>query len=325
VSSGRASGPGGGNRPRIVALAGGVGAARFLEGLVRVVDPADVLVIGNTADDLRWHGLHVSPDLDSVTYRLGGGSDTARGWGRADERYTVGSELSSRYGREQWFTIGDRDLATHLVRSEILQQGGTLSEATAELAQAWRIGVDLRPMSDDPVATVIDTEQGPLGFQQWWVGRSGAPAVTGVRIDGAASARPAPGLLEAIGASDLVVLCPSNPVVSVEPILAIPGLRGQLARARVAGVSPVVGGDVIRGMADRLLAATGSEVSAAGVARRYVDVLDLWVSDVADGPEPPPLPAGVETRVVDTVMRDTDAAASLARTVVDAGLGRDAP
>jgi len=302
--------------PDVVALAGGIGAARFLRGLVRVVDPGDLTVVANTGDDLRLHGLHVSPDLDSITYTLGGGADPARGWGRAGETLAVSTELRERYGRPTWFTLGDRDLATHLVRSEVLAAGGTLSEATERIAAAWGLGFRLLPMTDDPVATRITTTDGrDLHFQEWWVGERAGPDVAGVRLEGAQGARPAPGVLAALEAADTVMLCPSNPVVSIGTVLAVPGIREALRDRPVVGVSPVVGGAVVRGMADRLLAP--EELSALGVARRYVDFLDGWVVDQRDAGLADEVAAlGLRVAVTDTIMTTPEVAASVARTAL---------
>ena len=303
----------------VVALAGGIGAARFLRGLVRAVDPAGLVVVGNTGDDLVLHGLHVSPDLDTVCYTLGGGVHPDQGWGRADETLVVSGELRDRYGRPDWFTLGDRDLATHIVRSEVLAGGGTLSHATAEIARAWELPCRLLPMTDDPVATRIVTDDGrDLHFQQWWVGEGARSGVVDVRLEGAERARAAPGVLEAIGSADAVVLCPSNPVVSIGPILEIPGVREALSSAPVVGVSPIVGGAVVRGMADRLLPAVGREVSAAAVAEAYADVLDAWVLDDADAGLADRVAAlSVAVTTTDTIMRDVDTTTRLAATALE--------
>ncbi|HEX6254919.1 MAG TPA: 2-phospho-L-lactate transferase [Euzebyales bacterium] len=305
----------------VVALAGGVGAARFLQGLVRIV-PADALtVVVNTGDDLMLHGLHVSPDLDTIVYTLGGGVHPDQGWGRADERHTVAGELAERYGVPSWFTLGDRDLATHLLRTGMLADGATLSEATARIAAAWGLGLRLLPMTDDPVATMIDTTDGrSLHFQRWWVGEHARAEVAAVRLDGADRARPAPGVLEALEAASVVVLCPSNPVVSIGTILQVPGIRDALVAPTVVGVSPIVGGRVVRGMADRLLPAVGADVSAGAVAQLYADVLDGWVIDDTDAAEAEDIAAsGVGVRVTDTIMRTREIAADLARTALDLG------
>lgn len=305
----------------VVALAGGVGASRFLAGLVQVVAPSELTVVANTGDDILLHGLHVSPDLDTITYTLGGGVHPDQGWGRADESETVATELAERYSRPSWFTLGDRDLATHLVRTEVLGAGGTLSEATAVIARAWGLGFRLLPMTDDPVETRIDTVDGrDLHFQEWWIAEGAAPDVAAVRLAGAAEARPAPGVLDAITTASVVVLCPSNPVVSIGPILAVPGIRDALRTARVVGVSPIVGGRVVRGMADRLLPAVVVETSATGVADIYADLLDGWVIDEEDRAAALVLERrGLRVTVTDTIMRTPAVAAGLARAVLRLG------
>ena len=308
--------------PRVVALAGGIGAARFLRGLVRVVPTPRLTVVANTGDDLRLHGLHISPDLDTITYTLGGGVHSAQGWGRADERFAVADELARRYEVPAWFTLGDRDLATHLLRTGMLADGATLSEVTARIAAAWRLPFRLLPMTDDPVATMVATTDGRvLHFQEWWVGERAKPDVERVWLEGAQLSAPAPGVLDAIATADLVVLCPSNPIVSIGTILDVPGIRQALRDARVVGVTPIVGGRVVRGMADRLLPVAGVDVSATGVARLYSDFLDGWVIDVVDAAA-----AGevadlqIDVAVTDTVMRTVDIATAVARTAVDLGL-----
>lgn len=302
----------------VVALAGGVGAARFLTGLVRVVDASRVTVVANTGDDLVLHGLHISPDLDTITYTLGGGINAEQGWGRAGETLTVATELRERYGRPDWFTLGDRDLATHLVRSELLGQGYSLTEATAVVGRAWDLGVSLVPMTDEVVATRIHTADGrDLHFQEWWVGERGVPEVVDVRLAGAEKARPAPGVLDAIRDADAVLVCPSNPVVSIGTILAVPGMREALRSRQVVGVSPIVGGRVVRGMADRLLPPLGVDVSASGVAGYYADFLDGWVVDEADAAAAPELRRhGLAVAVTDTVMHSVEVTESLARTAL---------
>lgn len=302
----------------VVALAGGVGAARFLRGLVHVI-PHDLTVVVNTGDDIQLHGLHVSPDLDSVAYTLGGGVHPQQGWGRADESFTVATELRDRYAQPDWFTLGDRDLATHLVRSRILADGGRLSQATQTIAQAWSLPFRLLPMTDDPVTTMIHTtDDRQLHFQQWWVGEQGEPAVAKIWLDGVDDAAPAPGVLAAIDQADLVVLCPSNPVVSIGTILSVPGIRSSLSQVPVVGVSPIIGGRVVRGMADKLLRAIGCDVSAAAVAGLYGDFLDGWVIDDADADAAEGLRShGLKVAVTDTVMDDLDVTRALARTAVE--------
>ena len=303
---------------RVVALAGGIGAARFLRGLVRAMDPADLTVVANTGDDLRLHGLAVSPDLDTITYTLGGGVHPEQGWGRADDSTRVSTELRERYGHQQWFTLGDLDIATHLVRTERLADGVPLSAVTDEIATAWKLPFRLLPMTDDAVATRILTTDGrDLHFQEWWVGERAAPDVARVWLQGAELARPAPGVLASIAEADAVVLCPSNPVVSIGTILAVPGIREALLDRVVVGVSPIVGGRVVRGMADRLLPAVGAETSAAGVAAWYGDLLDGWVIDEQDASSVARIEdACVVVTVTDTVMRTPDVSEALAATTL---------
>ncbi|MGH3442068.1 MAG: 2-phospho-L-lactate transferase [Nitriliruptorales bacterium] len=301
-------------------LAGGIGAARFLGGLVRVVDPSELAVVGNVGDDIVLHGLHVSPDLDTIVYTLAGAVHPAQGWGRAAETFHVTEELE-RYGSPTWFTLGDRDLAIHLVRTERLRAGVPLSEVTDQITRSWGLGFRLLPATDDRVATIVRTRDGrDLHFQEYWVRERAAPDVESVRLEGAEAARPAPGVLEAIAGAEAVLVCPSNPVVSIGTILAIPGIREALLTtpAPVVGVSPIVGGAVVRGMADRLLPSAGAEVSALGVARLYADWLDGWVVDDADaGLVPAMRELGVEVAVTDTIMRTPEVAAQLSTTVLD--------
>ena len=304
----------------ITVHAGGVGAARFLRGLVQVVDPADVVAIVNVGDDVERHGLHVSPDLDSITYWLSGVIHPEQQWGRADETFVVAAELE-RFGEDRWFTLGDRDLATHLFRTRRLREGAPLSTVTAEVSKAFDLDVCLIPATDASVETRITTTDGrDLHFQEYWVRDRAAPEVASVRLDGAARARPAPGVVEAIAGADAVVLAPSNPVVSIDTILAVPGNRDAVVAtsAPVVGISPIIGGSVVRGMAHRLLPAVGAEVSAAGVANHYgADLLDGWVVDTVDATALDALPDGVVGRATDTLMDDPSVAAALARTCLE--------
>jgi LPPG:FO 2-phospho-L-lactate transferase len=307
----------------LVALAGGVGAARFLRGLIATTPPGDVLVIGNTGDDLRIHGLHVSPDLDSVSYTLAGLGDDERGWGLAGETWNVLGALD-RLGEPSWFGLGDRDLATHLLRTRLLHEGQPLSAVTAELGRRLGVPVRLVPMTDDPVETRVEVD-GPdgvedLGFQEYWVGLKAADPVRRVRFAGVESARPAPGLLDAIAAADGIVICPSNPVVSIAPILAVPGLRDAIAAAgcRTVAISPIVGGAPVRGMADKLLPAWGAEVSAAGVAGLYAGLADVYVLDQVDAGQAAAVEAlGLEAVVTQTIMTTVADAAALAKTAIE--------
>ncbi|HZD74571.1 MAG TPA: 2-phospho-L-lactate transferase [Actinomycetota bacterium] len=308
----------------LVALAGGVGAARFLRGLVRVHPPADLLVIGNTGDDLRLHGLAVSPDLDSVAYTLAGLADEERGWGLAGETWNV-LEAIQRLGEPSWFALGDRDIATHLLRTRLLADGASLSQATAELCGRLGVPVRLVPMSDQPVQTRVQV-QGPdgpedLGFQEYWVARRARDPVLRITFAGIERARPAPGLLDAIAAADGIILCPSNPVVSVAPILAVPGIRAaiQNVACRTVAVTPIVGGAPVRGMADKLLPAWGVEVSARGVAGLYSGLADAFVLDQVDGEQARDIAElGLEPIVAPTLMHTVEDAAALAKIALDA-------
>ncbi len=310
--------------PHITVLAGGVGAARFLRGLVAVdeVDPADVTAVVNVGDDVDRHGLRVCPDLDSITYWLAGVIHPEQQWGRADESFTVAEELE-RFGEGRWFTLGDRDLATHVFRTKRLHEGASLSTVTDEVRRAFGVPIRLLPATDDAVWTQVHTSDGrALHFQEYWVRERAEPSVDRVELAGADTARPAPGVVEAILDADLVVLAPSNPVVSIDTILAVPGIREAVHESPgpVVGVSPIVGGDVVRGMADRLLPAVGAEVSAAGVAHHYGPaLLDGWVVDTVDADDVDRLPDGIRGVATDTMMDEVEVAAALARTCLDLG------
>ncbi|MFW6009873.1 MAG: 2-phospho-L-lactate transferase [Actinomycetota bacterium] len=297
-------------------LAGGVGAARFLRGLTRAVPADQVVAVVNVGDDLTRFGLRVCPDLDSITYWLAGAVDPQRQWGRAEESYTVSRELE-RFGHEPWFTLGDRDLATHLHRTMRLGQGVPLSQVTEEIVTAFGLELRLLPATDDPVETRITTTDGrDLHFQEYWVRERGEPEVASVRLEGADAARPAPWVVETLIDADAVLVAPSNPVVSIDTILAVPGIREAVAAtpAPVVGVSPIIGGEVVRGMAHKLLPAVGAEVSAAGVARHYGGLLDGWVVDTRDADAVESIGAAGPTCVAtDTLMDDVEVAASLAR------------
>jgi LPPG:FO 2-phospho-L-lactate transferase len=307
---------------RVVALAGGVGAGKFLRGLVRAVAPSDVTVVVNTADDRRFHGLHVSPDLDSVTYWLGGVADRDRGWGRAGETFRATGELRAFEAPDAWFGLGDLDLATHLFRTALMASGLTLSEATARVTTRFGIRARVLPMTDDPVETrvgVVDERGGVLDlhFQEYWVERRGVDEVKSVRFAGIEGAQAAPGVLESIADADAILLAPSNPIVSIGPVLAVPGVREAVAGRRdvVAGVSPIVGGEVLAGMADRLMPAAGLEVSALGAAKAYDGLLAGWVVDEADRGLARRIETelGVGVAVTGTVMRDDAVAEAVAR------------
>lgn len=309
-------------------LAGGVGAARLLAGLVQVVDPSSVTAVVNTGDDMVLHGLHISPDVDTVTYTLGGVSNLDTGWGVAGETWHVMAALEN-LGGEAWFRLGDRDLATHLYRTQRLSQGATLSEVTAELARARGVGVRLLPMSDDPVRTRLTLAEtagdlpagSDVAFQDYFVRLGHGVAVRAVSFTGADAARPAPGVLEALAAAEQIVICPSNPIVSIGPLLAIPGIGAALAARRddVVAVSPIVAGAALKGPADRLLVELGHEASVVGVARCYAGVAGTLVIDEADAGLAGAVEAeGLRAIVAPTVMSTPERAAALGRLVLDA-------
>ena len=307
--------------PTVTALAGGVGAARFLRGLVQAVPPATVTAIVNTGDDDAFHGLHVAPDLDSVTYTLAGASNPETGWGLAGETFAAMTAIE-RYGAPTWFRLGDRDLGTHLYRTRRLAEGASLSQVTAEITAAWSLDVTLLPMSDDPAPTVIVTDDGRrLAMQEWFVKERATPPVADVDLTAARAALPAPGVVDAIRDAEVVVVCPSNPVISIAPILAVPGVRDALRarRADVVGVSPIVGGAPVRGPADRLLRGTGVEVSARGVAGLYEDFCGTFLIDEVDVEEASAIEnLGVRAVPAPTLMTDLDAATTLAKLTLEA-------
>ncbi|MEU8794984.1 2-phospho-L-lactate transferase [Streptomyces sp. NPDC048643] len=314
---------------RIVVLAGGIGGARFLRGLQRAVPDADITVIGNTGDDIHLFGLKVCPDLDTVMYTLGGGINEEQGWGRADETFHLKEELAAYGVGPEWFGLGDRDFATHIVRTQMLGAGYPLSAVTEALCDRWKPGVRLIPMSDDRVETHVAVtlpdgdaaggagERKVVHFQEYWVRlRASVPAEAIVPV-GAEQAKPAPGVLEAIGEADVILFPPSNPVVSVGTILAVPGIREAIAEAGVpvVGLSPIVGDAPVRGMADKVLAAVGVESTAAAVAEHYGSgLLDGWLVDTVDASVVERVEsAGIRCRAIPLMMTDLDATARMAR------------
>ena len=305
---------------KITALAGGTGAAKLLRGLGRVLDPRDLTVVVNTGDDTEIWGLHVSPDLDTVCYTLGGVIDERKGWGLTDETFHALDQIA-RYGEPVWFNLGDRDLATHLHRSRLLREGRSLTQITRAIAQALGVTATVLPMSDQPVRTRILGPDGWLAFQEYFVREKAQVEVRAVNYAGAPAARPAPGVLDALRTADAVLLCPSNPITSIGPILAVPGLVEALqsTEAIVAAVSPIVGGDAVSGPAGRLMAAAGLPVSATGVARAYGGWLDLLIFDEQDRTLAPEIrSAGAAPVVAPTMMSSRDAEVTLARHVVAA-------
>ncbi|MFI0896063.1 2-phospho-L-lactate transferase [Streptomyces sp. NPDC020983] len=306
---------------RIVVLAGGIGGARFLRGLLAAAPEAEITVVGNTGDDIHLFGLKVCPDLDTVMYTLGGGIHEEQGWGRAEETFTVKEELAAYGVGPEWFGLGDRDFATHIVRTQMLAAGYPLSAVTEALCARWKPGVRLVPMTDDRVEThvVVDTdgERRAVHFQEYWVRmRAAVPAYAVVPV-GADAAKPAPGVLEAIAAADVIVFPPSNPVVSIGTILAVPGIREAVAEAGVpvVGLSPIVGDAPVRGMADKVLAAVGVESTAAAVAAHYGSgLLDGWLVDTVDaGAVAEVEAAGIRCRAVPLMMTGPEATAQMAR------------
>ena len=305
---------------KITALAGGTGAAKLLRGLGRVLDPHDLTVVVNTGDDTLIWGLHVSPDLDTVCYTLGGVIDERKGWGLTDETFHALDQIG-RYGEPVWFNLGDRDMATHLHRSRLLREGHSLTQITRAIAQALGVTATVLPMSDQPVRTRILGPDGWLAFQEYFVREKAQVEVRAVNYAGAPAARPAPGVLDALRTADAILLCPSNPITSIGPILAVPGLVEALqsTEAIVAAVSPIVGGDAVSGPAGRLMAAAGLPVSATGVARAYGGWLDLLVFDEQDRTLAPEIrAAGAAPVVAPTMMSSRDAEVILARHVVAA-------
>lgn len=316
-----------GKRPRVLAIAGGVGGAKLALGLYRALPPEDLTVIVNTGDDEVFHGLHVSPDLDTVMYTLAGLSNREQGWGLQGETFRVMDQLGA-LGGETWFRLGDRDLATHLRRTELLASGLTLSEVTAELC--GRLGVEcaVAPMADEPVRTVVQTDEGEeLAFQRYFVERRCEPRVRSVRFEGAACARPSPAFREALGAADVLVFCPSNPFVSIAPVLAVPGVREAIAgfRGCRVAVSPIIGGESVRGPAAKMFAELGEAASCTAVALRYRGLCDVFVLDEVDASLAPAIEQlGMRAVVAPTLMLSEADKVQLARVVLAAGLGAPA-
>jgi LPPG:FO 2-phospho-L-lactate transferase len=301
----------------VAVLSGGVGGARFLRGLIAVVEPGNVSIVGNVADDIELLGLRVSPDLDSILYTLTGRSDDERGWGRADESWRA-LETVSELGGEDWFRLGDRDLGLHLVRTELLRGGAPLSEATARIAHALGLEAHLLPATDDPVRTFLETPAGTFPFQTWFVARGHRDEVDAVHYAGAPEAAPAPGVLDALREADVILVAPSNPYVSIGPILAVAEIRAALEERTVpcVAVSPLVGGRAVKGPADRMLRRLAGGTTPAHVASCYAGLVDALVLDVADAPTA--LPSGIRPVVTHTLMTDLDAARQLAAAALDA-------
>ena len=290
--------------PTITALAGGVGASKLLLGLYDVMDPNDLTAIVNTGDDITLHGLKISPDLDIVTYTLAGVIDPAKGWGFRGETFHVLKRLAV-FGRVNWFNLGDRDLATHIHRTAMLAEGQSLAEAAESIRTALGVKSRILPMSNEPVPTIIDTDEGALHFQEYLVKRRAEPVVRGIGFAGAETARPAPGVLEAICDADRILICPSNPLISIGPILAIPGVHDQVRaqKEKVFAVCPIVGGKSLKGPSDKMLTQLGHEATALGVAKLYADVTGTFIIDPADKVLAGPIAAlDMKVAIVPTVM-----------------------
>ena len=303
----------------VAVVAGGVGAARMLGGLVQVVDPSSITAVVNTGDDVELHGLHISPDIDTITYTLAGAVNPETGWGLIGETWQA-MEALARYGGMTWFNLGDRDLGTHLYRTQRLREGATLTEVTGEIASAWDLGLRLVPMSDDPVRTMITVvDEGEIGFQDYFVRRRHDVEATAIRFAGVEEATPSPATLAALADAERVVIAPSNPLVSIAPVLAVPGLREAVEARRedCVAVSPIIAGTTVKGPADRLLAELGHDASVVGVARLYAPLASRLVIDEADADRADAVTAeGIEAVVAPTMMHGPPEAAALARVVL---------
>jgi LPPG:FO 2-phospho-L-lactate transferase len=303
---------------KITALAGGVGASKLLLGLYEVMDPRDLTIIVNTGDDIILHGLKISPDLDIVTYTLAGIVDSKKGWGFRGETFHALKRLA-HYGRANWFNLGDRDIATHIHRTAMLAEGKTLSQAADSIRAALGVKSRILPMSDDPVPTIIDSSEGPLHFQEYLVKRRAEPVVRGIRFAGVESARPAPGVLEAIASADRIIICPSNPLISIGPILAVPQIRDQLRahKEKVVAVCPIVGGKSLKGPSDRMLAELGHQPTALGVGKLYADFTRTFTIDPADKSCSAAITAlGMKVAILPTVMKMLAQKRKLARALL---------
>jgi LPPG:FO 2-phospho-L-lactate transferase len=303
----------------IATLAGGVGAARFLTGLSKLIKRKDLSVIVNTGDDIELFGLHISPDVDIVAYTLAGIVDEAKGWGVKGDTFQC-LEMLKDYGLDTWFGLGDRDLATHLFRTESLKRGYTLTQITREISSVLGLKTKILPMTDEMFETRVRTSEGSIHFEEYFVRRQAKDDVLGIEFVGAATAKPAPGVLDAIMDAEIVVVCPSNPVVSIGPILAVNGVRDALKRtnARVVGISPIVAGMPIKGPADKMLRCLGFEVSAYGVAKLYSDFLDTFVIDTKDSELKSRIEnLGVNVKVTNTVMKSLEDKVALAKVALE--------
>ncbi len=304
----------------IVALAGGVGAAKLLVGMAKVIDEKDLTVIVNTGDDIELHGLHISPDVDIAAYSLAGIVDEQKGWGVKEDTFNCLHALKLFSG-EEWFNLGDKDLATHIYRTSELKNGQTLTQITKKVCFALGVEATILPMTDDKFETHVRTKEGLMHFEEYMVKRGGKDEVLGVEFVGSDSAKPAEGVLEAIQKAERVVICPSNPIVSIGTILSLKGIRQALrdSRAKKVGVSPIIAGLPVKGPADKLMRGLGAEVSALGVAKLYQDFLDVLVIDTVDAGHKGAIEKlGIEVKVADTLMRNLEGKVRLAKTVLDA-------
>jgi LPPG:FO 2-phospho-L-lactate transferase len=302
----------------VTALAGGIGASKLLLGLYGAMDPHALTVIVNTGDDIVLHGLKISPDLDIVTYTLAGVVDSKKGWGLGAETFHALKHLAA-YGRSNWFNLGDRDLATHIHRTAMLAEGRTLSQAADSIRTALHVKPRILPMSDDPIPTMIDSNEGELHFQEYLVKRRTEPVVKSIRFAGVESAQPAPGVLEAIRDADRILICPSNPLISIGPILAVPGIREELRthRERVFAVCSIVGGKSLKGPSDKMLAQLGHKPTALGVAKLYADFSGTFVIDPADKSQAPAIAAlSMKVAILPTVMKTRTQKRKLARSLL---------
>lgn len=309
---------------KIVALAGGVGGAKFAHGLAQILPPEDLTVIVNTGDDFEHYGLYICPDLDTVCYTLAGLANPETGWGRVDETWKV-IENASKLGGPDWFRLGDRDLGTHLERTRRLKEGQTLSQITKDFCKAWGVEQTVLPMSDQPVRTIVETEAGDLAFQEYFVRRRCGPRVKGFRFEGVEVAEPAPGTRETIRSADAIIICPSNPWVSIDPILQVlsPLPKGEGLGVRVFAISPIIGGQTVKGPAAKMFRELGIEPSALAVANHYCDLVNGFVLDKIDEQLKGDIGINMSTMVTDTLMKDRNDRSRLAQDVlhfIEAGL-----
>ncbi|MBS7646733.1 2-phospho-L-lactate transferase [Candidatus Bathyarchaeota archaeon] len=303
----------------VVALAGGVGAAKFLRGLVKIIPPQNVVVVGNVGDDVELYGLHISPDLDIIMYTLAGIVDESKGWGIAGDTFHC-LEMLGRLGFETWFKLGDKDLAIHIIRTKMLKEGYPLSQATAQLCKMLGVKAKLIPMSDDPVRTKVQAGDLLLDFQEYFVKRGTMDNVTNVFFEGAKKAKPAPGVIEAIMEAERIIICPSNPILSIAPILSISAIKKALeaSKALIVGISPIVGGKALKGPADRVMASMGFEASAYGVAKFYGKILKHFIIDEIDIAHKKRIEnLGIKVTTTNTVMKSIEDAISLAKVAME--------